>query len=195
MHEQLKEGFQFGIITWLLTLVIIPIFMYFNDMTLSEIGFFLLIGGPIFLVLALGIPFFLHRHAMKLVEGLEKGDLLGQFTFSTQSQGKLVHSNWAFGKKTRSFTYTGFKVVKFGTKVILYGKRYSLLNAEGIVKAEVEELPNGKLQFILEQVVNVKIRSSGVGRLSVKASDRFEIAVPADHLETAKLLAERYCPK
>ena len=192
MHVQLREGILAGLGIWVLTLIIFSVVMYFSGMS-EDIGFFMLIGGPTFLVFAIGAPVYLHRYAMARVEKLRKGGLLGKFSFLRPGQGKIVHTHWVHGVKTRTETLTGFKVVQFGNEVILYDERYLLISAENVVKAELVELPGGRLQLNIEHAVKAKVRVNSVGRVPINVLDRYEFTVPSDQREAAELLLQKYC--
>jgi hypothetical protein len=191
MHPQLREGLLVSLGIWVLTLIIFSMVMYFSDMS-GDIKFFLLIGGPVFLAFAIGTPIYLHRFAMARVDKLRQGKLLGKLTFLRPGQGKIVHTHWVEGVQTRTQTLKGFKIIQFGNEVILYDERYLLVSADCVVDAEVEELPGKKLQLVLKQAVNTKVRVNSVGRIPVKVFDRYEISVPPDQRESAELIARHY---
>jgi hypothetical protein len=191
MHVQLREGILAGLGIWVLTLIIFSVVMYFSGMS-EDIGFFMLIGGPTFLVFAIGAPVYFHGYAMARVEKLRKGGLLGKFSFLRPGQGKIVHTHWVHGVKTRTETLTGFKVVQFGNEVILYDERYLLISAENVVKAELVELPGGRFQLNIEHAAQAKVRVKSVGRVPINVLDRYEFTVPSDQREAAELLLQKY---
>ncbi|MBU1105721.1 MAG: hypothetical protein KKB51_03550 [Candidatus Riflebacteria bacterium] len=194
MHVQLREGLLAGIGIWALTLIIFSVVMYFSGMS-GDIGFFLLIGGPIFLAFAIGMPVYLHKFAMARVHNMRNKGLLGKFTFLRPGQGKIIHTHWAHGVKTRSETLPGFKVVQFGNEVILYDERYLLIDAKNFVNAEVVELPGKKLQLILELALKTNVKVNSIGMVPMNVFDRYEFTVPSDQRESAELLAKHYFPK